>query len=576
VNNLESKLSYEKLVMVVGDIPRVVFAHIILGLLLVFALSDEFSPQSLWVWFAINMLIIILRVIHSQLFKKYATIKDYQLHYRIFLAGLILSAIVWASTSILFFPQSGELKLFLLICIAGLASGAISSNSQIYVYLVSFSTILLTPFIMVFFLEASKISYFIAIALTSYILLVLVVAKKNNRSTDAALRMGYKNEDLVVELNEAVLEAKEASEAKSTFLSTMSHEIRTPLNAILGYISILQKKEEDETKRNHLDIIENSSHLLLGVINNILDFNKISTNNLELEMHSCDIQKELHHSVELFLPICDDKGIKLNWEIDTTIPKFISTDILRLNQIITNLISNAIKFTPIDKKITFSAKYKYNRIFFFIIDEGIGIDESKQALIFESFKQADDSTTRKYGGTGLGLSISSELVKLFDSELEVESIVGEGSTFSFSIPVVVTEGVDESEEYKSKTFNSETILVAEDNKTNQMLIKILLEEMNINADIVGDGKEAVKQYSEVYPLVLMDINMPVMNGENAMKHIKQLYPAAKIVALTANALVEDKNCYMEMGFDGYLSKPIDTKELNQLLDKMLSLKTEGN
>ena len=162
----------------------------------------------------------------------------------VFWLGLVLSACVWASTAFLFFPDSAELRLFLVICIAGLASGAISSTSQIFTFLLSFTTILLVPFIFVYSLEETRISNFIAIALSSYIILILIVAKKNNKNTDAALRMGHKNELLVLELHEVASEAKEASEAKSTFLSTMSHEIRTPLNAILGYISILQCKIE--------------------------------------------------------------------------------------------------------------------------------------------------------------------------------------------------------------------------------------------------------------------------------------------------------------------------------------------
>ncbi len=567
--NIESQIAFEKLEMVINDTSRVLFAHVVLGLLIVFALSEEFESQSLWYWFSLNMFVMVLRFIHTYFFKKSSSVNEYSFHYKLFWLGLVLSACVWASTAFLFFPDSAELRLFLVICIAGLASGAISSTSQVFSYLVSFSTILLVPFILVYSLEATRISYFIAIALSSYIIFVLIVAKKNNKNIDSALRMGHKNELLVLELHEVASEAKEASEAKSTFLSTMSHEIRTPLNAILGYISILQKQETDETKKGHLDIVEHSSQFLLGVINNILDFNKINTNNLTLEMHSSAIEKELHNSMEFFLPICHDKGVNLDWKIDTNIPKYISTDFLRLNQIISNLVSNAIKFTPVDKNIILNAEFRDDRIYFRITDEGIGIDTSKQELIFESFKQADESTSRQFGGTGLGLSISSKLVKLFGSELEVESSLGKGSTFSFSIPAEVSEIQEDMAEFTAKVFNGEKVLVAEDNKTNQMLIEILLEEMNLKADIANDGVEAVRAYKDNYPLILMDINMPNMNGEEAMKHIKKEFPKAKIIALTANALSEDKQRYLDMGFDDYLSKPIDTQALNIILSEMI-------
>ena len=568
-NNIESKLAFEKLAMVIDDMPRVASAHIILGLLIVFALSEEFSATSLWYWYAFIIVTIFTRVLHALYVKRYCDMRHYKLHYNLFWLGLVLTATIWASSAFFFFPQSGELKLFLIVCVAGLSSGSISSSSQIYIYLVSFVTILLLPFIFVFSFEGTRIASFIAIALSSYIILILVVARKNNQVTDAALRSGYQNEQLVIELNDLVVEAKSASEAKSTFLSTMSHEIRTPLNAILGYISILQKEEKSDSKKKYLNIVEYSSHMLLGVINDILDFNKISSNNLKLEMHSCAIQKELFNIIELFVPMCRDKHIDLKWEIDSTIPEFISTDILRVNQILTNLISNAIKFTPDNKSILFQAVYRDERIYFEIIDEGIGIDASKQALIFESFKQADGSTTREFGGTGLGLSISSELTKLFGSQLSVQSSLGEGSTFSFSIPATICEAIDMEETFDARVFNDETILVAEDNKTNQMLIKVLLQEMHLHCDIANDGHEVIQAYNSSYPLVLMDINMPNMNGEDAMMQIKKHHPEAKIIALTANALVEDREHYLKLGFDAYLSKPIDTEELNTLLSKMI-------
>lgn len=345
----------------------------------------------------------------------------------------------------------------------------------------------------------------------------------------------------------------------------MSHEIRTPLNAIVGYISILKRSENDATKRAHLDIIDRSSDLLLGIINDVLDYSKLTNNKLSLDLVECPIVDEIHQQLSLFTPLCQNKHINLKSTIDPHIPALIEADTLRINQVLANLLSNAVKFTPENSQITLEALFKNNRIYFNVIDQGIGIAPQAQSKIFDSFQQADESTTRQYGGSGLGLAIAYKIVEMFGSKLTVKSRLNEGSTFSFDIQAKAIEKETSSAKDKQTTFNQEKILVAEDIKTNQMLINLLLDELNLKATLVNDGQEAVKAYNSDFSLVLMDINMPNMDGLDAMKIIKKQYPQALIIALTANAMIEDKKHYLESGFDDYISKPIDFDKLQTLL-----------
>lgn len=569
---LEKTIYLQKLSFLYKELPKAVLATLFLGLLLVIVLKEDIPIERLVIWYSLTVVVSVLRFT-SLLYFHFD--KNKEIHLQRFsnflFLGSILSGLLWGSCSIFIFPASDELKLIILFCIAGLSAGATGSLSAVFKVYLSFVLLSILPFIIIFSLEATSYGIFISAALIFYLLAISFTALDINRNYDKTLHLVSENESLVEELKDKVDLAEKASEAKSMFLSNMSHELRTPLNAILGYISILRKKEKDIEKQHKLEIIEHSSHLLLGVINDILDISKISSGKLRLELLNCNLKEELEKLQDLFIPLCREKNIILELDLDDAIPACVLTDSLRLNQILTNLLSNAIKFTHKGKKVTLICKYENGRLVFEVIDEGIGINEEQQSVIFESFEQADNSTTRKYGGTGLGLSISYQLVLLFGSKLEVFSKLEEGSKFFFSIGVepceeIEDEVLDDDEEEK---FAQQKILVAEDNMTNQMLIQLLLEDLNLNVVMVSDGREAFESYSNDFALVLMDINMPNMNGIEAMQEIKRKFPEAKIVALTANALNEDKEKYIRLGFDEYIAKPIDTKALIKILKSIL-------
>jgi len=391
-----------------------------------------------------------------------------------------------------------------------------------------------------------------------------------------------KNSDSLEESNKKATQmaekSKQASKAKSEFLANMSHEIRTPLNAILGFIDLLKEKESDGEKLKYINTIQSSSTTLLGIINDILDFSKIESGNLNVEKVDFNTHQELGTLADLFRAKASEKSVSLTFNIDKEIPKALKSDPLRLKQIIANMLSNAIKFTPRNGRIELLIKYTENQhLLVSVKDNGIGIAEDKQADIFKAFSQAESSTTRKYGGTGLGLAISAKLVSMLGGQLKLESQLEHGSRFYFEIPVEV--GVyKEPKKVKANEYDAikgKKILLVEDNKANQMFMSLILKKFGLIFDMANDGIEAVTAYKkDFYDLVLMDENMPNLNGIEATKQIldfekEQNMHHTPIVALTANALKGDRERFLEAGMDEYLTKPLDKEKLAIVLNNFL-------
>ena len=376
-------------------------------------------------------------------------------------------------------------------------------------------------------------------------------------------------------------ELQEVADAKSNFLATMSHEIRTPMNAVLGFIQILQRKEDDAKKLKMLNTISDSGKSLLRIINDILDFSKMDNNKLEIENISYNIKDSFHHVKELYLSKTKEKGLKLKLYVEDRLPKETMGDKVRVEQITSNLLSNAIKFS--DKNTTIEINLTYiddsHSLKCEVKDKGIGIAKNKLKAVFETFTQEDSSTTRKYGGTGLGLSISKELCRLMGGDIWVESEVGEGSSFIFTLPLPKDIKIIEAKEDVKKTNSivdrvNSKVLIVEDNVINQELLSMLLDEYKITSFIANDGLEAIGMLqNQDFDLVLMDENMPNMNGIEATSIIKSM-PKLKdipIVAVTANAVSGDRDKFLKAGMDDYIAKPIVTKELEIILDTYLSI-----
>jgi two-component system, sensor histidine kinase len=601
--------------LIAGVVPVIAFWAVV---------QKVFPGSALVTWTVITSLFCVIRLSFSVI---YLVIKPQpnrtRLWSMLFAVSTVVFGLLWVYGILVFRPPShfAELQRYVTAISVSIGFGALpfflATQWAFALHLASLTIIL--DLYLIFFSSASDMAFgllslfFAAFMVFGAVMLARQIRDKIRMSLEEAalsrevqmarMRTEETNKLLVSEITErkkaerelfaamgraeeAKAMAEKANHAKSQFIANVSHELRTPLNGVLGTTELLLDSNLDDNQRILASTAHESGRLLLGTIGNILDFSKIEAGDIVLEQSLFDVRSVMTDGIKFLKSEAHHKGLKWTCVISENVPPKVVGDEMHLRQVLINLVGNAIKFTSeglISLSVTtLDRKDESILLEFSLTDKGIGIDQESQSRIFSAFSQADGSATRRYGGTGLGLTISKELVEMMGGEISVKSRPGEGSTFTFTVRVLLPQPTHDDlsggrDMFKDNSiedalqFDGVTILLAEDNRVNQFIADAMLKKLGCRVDIVENGRDALEScLVREYDLVFMDCQMPLMDGIEATAELRRMKGASlPIVALTAHASEQDKHMCLSAGMNDYLAKPFNLSQLLTVLERNL-------
>ena len=501
---------------------------------------------------------------------------------RHFLIGVAVAGSIWGSAGWFYFESDQLLPRMLLIFIlAGLNAGAARSLASVPFAYRLYVLTTLTPLLARFVTLPEVGAWTLAFITITYALFLMNTAKLHHTDLKQLWRLIFENQALVLTLSQARDQAEASSRAKSDFLATMSHEIRTPMNGIMGMLQVLEMSPLTAEQKAQVEIAAGSADTLMRLLNDILDFSKIESGKLDFESIPFALAPAINEVAALLRTRAAQKRLTLTLDLPPELPAHVLGDAVRLKQVLLNLTGNAIKFTErgevrLAVRVV-SGDDEHVTLRFAVSDTGIGMDESTQAKLFQVFSQGDSSMTRRFGGTGLGLAISQRLVNRMGGEIRVESRPGRGSTFSFELNLPTAPPPmrpSQAPFAPPEQALSGRVLVVEDDRVNQRVIELMLEKIGLRCVIVADGGAAVEvAVLERWDAVLMDLQMPGMDGLEATRQIRRRLRGQPlpIIALTANAMVADRDACVAAGMDDFIPKPVRQEELRSCLERWLAI-----